>query len=95
MMSSAESFSPGLPSIREQMKANNEAKKFVRFIDDGVVELISPNSNGKVRIKNCKIPVSTSDLRFEELKLIDQTINNLKELPDFGYDDGNFVTEDE
>ena len=94
-MMSFESFSPSLPSIREQVKANKEAKNFVRYIEGGGVELISPNSRGKVRIKNCKIPVSTSDLRLEELKLIDQTIKNLNELPDFGYDDGNFVTEDE
>ena len=84
-----------MPSIREQAKNNDEAKKYVRFVQDGVVELISPNSKGVVRINKCKVPVASSDLRLEELKHIDQTISNLNELPDFGYEEGNFVTEDD
>ena len=87
--------SPLLPSIREQARKNHEAKKYVRFVDDGAVELISPSSKGVVRIENCKVPVSSSDIRLDELRHIDQTIKDLKELPDFGYEEGNFVTEDE
>ena len=56
-----------LPLIMQQSEQNKEAKKHVRFIDNGQVELISPNKKGIVRIKNCKVPISTSALRFEEL----------------------------
>ena len=48
--SNVEPSSPILPSIRDQARNNHEAKKYVRFIDDGVVELISPSSKGVVRI---------------------------------------------
>ena len=46
------------------MKPNYEARKYVRFVGDNQVELISPNKQDTIRIKNCKIPISTSDLRF-------------------------------
>ena len=63
--------SPILPSIREQARRNYEAKKFVRFVDNGGVELISPSSRGVVRIKDCKVPISSSDIRLDELRHID------------------------
>ena len=66
-----------LPSIREQARNNREAKKYVRFIDDGAVELISPSSRGVVRIQNCKVPIASSDIRLDELRHIDQTIKDL------------------
>ena len=94
--SNVEPASPAiLPSIRDQARVNREAKKYVRFVDNGAVELISPSSRGDVRIQNCKVPISSSDIRLDELRHIDQTIKDLKEMPDFGYSIGNFVTEDE
>ena len=61
-----------LPLIKEQNEQNREAKKHVRFVDNGNVELISPNKQGIFRIKNCKVPISTSALRFEELQHIEE-----------------------
>lgn len=53
----------------------NEAKKFVRFAQDGkTVELYSPQLKGCIKIKNTKIPIISSALRFEELKHIEDAI---------------------
>ena len=59
------------------------------------VELISPNRQDKIRIKNVKMPISTSDLRLEELRHIEEQIAGLSAIPDFGYEGDNFVTENE
>ena len=67
----------------------------MRFVDDGQVELISPNKKGIFRIKNCNIPISTSDLRLEELQHIEDQMNELSSMPDFGYEGQNFVTEND
>ena len=77
------------------MKPNYEARKYVRFVDNEQVELISPNKIGTIRIKNCKIPISTSDIRLEELQHIESQIAGLSSIPDFGYEGENFVTENE
>ena len=77
------------------MKPNYEARKYVRFVGDDQVELISPNKQDTIRIKNCKNPISTSDLRFEELQHIESQIAGLRSIPDFGYEGENFVTENE
>ena len=56
-----------LPQIAQDSEIAREAKKYVRFKDNGSVELTSSSHKGVFRIKNCKVPISTSALRFEEL----------------------------
>ena len=65
----------------------------MRFTDGNSVELISPNKTGVFRIKNVKVPISTSYLRFEELSHIERQIAEMKVMPDFGYEGDNFVLE--
>ena len=83
-----------LPTILEGDEKNIvEAKKHVRFSDNGNVELISPNKKGVFKIKNVKVPISTSALRFEELSHIEAQIAGMQVMPDFGYEGDNFVLE--
>ena len=67
MASNKESEQPTLPLIAQESETTREAKKYVRFKDNGSVELTSASHKGVFRIKNCKVPISTSALRFEEL----------------------------
>jgi len=46
-----------------------------------------------VLIHNPKITIASDPLRFEELKHIEDTMNGMQTMPDFGYGDDNFVIE--
>ena len=89
-------LSPILPQIEEQLLVNDqdtgEGSKFIRMAADGkTIELISPAQKGMIQIKNSKIPIVSDALRFEELMHIENTINDMQTMPDFGYDGDNFV----
>lgn len=62
-----------LPTIlKEAESANQEHKKHVRFSENGKnIELISPNKQGIFKIKNSRVPIASSALRFEELQHIE------------------------
>ena len=66
----------------------------MRFTDNGKnVELVGPGGQGVFKIKNPKVPISTSALRFEELSHIEAQITGMQVMPDFGYEGDNFVLE--
>ena len=87
----------GLPYIIEENgEVDAEHKKHVRFSDNGKnIELISPNKQAIFRIKNCNAHISSSALRFEELKHIENQIQGMTVMPDFGYEGDNFLFENE
>ena len=58
-----------------------------------MIELVSPNLKGVLKIKNPKVPIASDALRFAELKHIEDTITGMQTMPDFGYDGDNFVIE--
>ena len=78
------------PSI--QSRDEREASKHVIFSPAGTtVDFISPNKQGMMRIRNVHVPISTNALRFMELRHIEDAINDLGTMPDFGYGDDNVV----
>ena len=87
-----------LPRIAEDDESEHhniqETNKFIRLAEDGkTVELISPNEQGILRIKNPKIAIASDALRFQELTHIENTIVGMSTMPDFGYEGDNFVIE--
>ena len=86
-----------LPTIIKDVESQNqEHKKHVRFSENGKqVELISPNKQGIFKIKNSRVPIASSALRFEELQHIEAQIQGMQVMPDFGYEGDNFVFEQE
>ena len=71
-----------------------EYSKFIRLAADGkTVELVSPNQQGILRIKDPKIAITSDALRFQELAHIENTIVGMSTMPDFGYEGDNFVIE--
>ena len=87
-----------LPRIVEDDESEHhniqETSKHIRLAEDGkTVELISPNEQGILRIKNPKIAIASDALRFQELTHIENTIVGMSTMPDFGYEGDNFVIE--
>ena len=58
-------------------------------------ELHSPIMEGKITIKNPRVPISTSAVGFAELKYIESQMAELSIVPDFGYGDDNFCIQKE
>jgi len=50
---------------------------------------------GKIRIKNPQVPISTSAAGFAELKYIEMQMKELDVVPDFGYEGDNFCIQKE
>ena len=74
------------------MLDDTEAKKYIRYKDEGkTIEIISPQMKGILRIKGSKVNIAPNPLRFEELQYIESAIVSMKGLPDFGYEEDNFV----
>ena len=46
--------------------------------------------DGKIKIKNPKVPIKTSAAGFAELKYIELQMKELEVVPDFGYEGDNF-----
>ena len=55
--------------------------------------MTSPAQKGVLKIRNAKIPIISNALRYEELRHIEETIVDMKSLPDFGYEADNFLIE--
>ena len=71
---------------------DTEAKKYVRYINDGkTVEIISPNMKGVLKIKGSKVNIAPNPIRFEELKYIEKSITDMSVIPDFGYEKDNYI----
>ena len=51
----------------------------------------SPEMDYKIRIKNPKVPISTSARGLEELKYVEMQMNKPGCEPDFGYENDNFL----
>ena len=47
--------------------------------------------SGHLKIKNPKVPISTSAKGLSELKYVEMMVNNLDIVPDFGYENDNFI----
>jgi hypothetical protein len=50
---------------------------------------------GKIKIKNPKVPIKTSAAGFAELKYIELQMKELEVVPDFGYEADNFCIQKE
>ena len=91
------------PSVKEEdifgvgETDDAEAAKYLVFTSEVVdkknttyAELFSPIMEGKIKIKNPKVPISTSAAGFAELKYIEMQMKELDVVPDFGYEGDNF-----
>jgi len=86
--------SPVLSQIREDEDEEllDEGRRLIRRSENGkTVELHSPSVRGVIKIRNCKVPIASDALRFQELKHIENQMSNMTAMPDFGYDGDNFV----
>ena len=81
----------------EEFEADEEeAKKYLNYHKDKITNveyalLSSPLMNGCLKIKNPRVPISTSAKGLAELKYVEMQVNNLEVVPDFGYENDNFI----
>ena len=85
-----------LPEIIKNIPDANEseAKRHVKYSPHGTtVQLLSPNKKDVMTIRNCKVNIVSDPSRFVELQHIEDQITSMKSVPDFGYENDNFLLE--
>ena len=72
---------------KEQDLSDDYSDKIVRKLPNNQVEVYSPNMKYKITLKNVKAKIQSQFNKRMELDHIDKTINEMKKVPDFGYED--------
>lgn len=72
---------------KEQDVSDDYSDKIVRKLPNNQVEVYSPNMKYKITLKNVKAKIQSQFNKRMELDHIDKTINEMKKVPDFGYED--------
>ena len=72
---------------KEQDVSDDYSDKIVRKLPNNQVEVYSPNMKYKITLKNVKAKIQSQFNKRMELDHIDKIINEMKKVPDFGYED--------
>lgn len=65
---------------------DNTSEMIVRKLPNNKVEVYSPNMKQKITLRNIKSKIQSTLHKRIELDHIDQTINAMNKVPDFGYE---------